>query len=210
MPYQATAKTEARKASTRQRILDEALGLVYRGGFSAVAMTQVATAAGIATGTIYRYFPSKSELCTELFRVCTEREVAVVASAATASGPAAQRLEHCIQAFARRAIKGRNLAWALIAEPLDPSLEAERLRYRDAYKAVFAQLIDTGIASGEFAPQVSTPLSAAAIVGALAEALVNPLSPHNPEAIGPDDKQILIDALSQFCLRAVGIEEPLS
>ena len=49
-----------------------------------------------------------------------------------AGAPAAERLEHVLATFARRALRNPRLAWALIAEPVDPLVDAERLAYRCA------------------------------------------------------------------------------
>jgi TetR/AcrR family transcriptional regulator, cholesterol catabolism regulator len=63
----ATAGTEAEFSSAaqrerRQRILDATLALASRGGYDAVQMRTVADRAGVALGTLYRYFPSKIHL----------------------------------------------------------------------------------------------------------------------------------------------------
>lgn len=62
-PAQATAAPHSR-ASTRRReaILDAALIVAAAGGYEAVQMRTVAQRAGIAVGTLYRYFPSKTHL----------------------------------------------------------------------------------------------------------------------------------------------------
>ena len=67
------------------------------------------------------------------------------------------------------------LAYAQIAEPVDPAVESERLRLRRGYRDVFADVLEDGMASGELAPHDSQTV-AAALVGALGEALVGPLS----------------------------------
>ncbi|MEW5535778.1 TetR family transcriptional regulator, partial [Streptomyces virginiae] len=46
----------------RRRILHASAQLASRGGFDAVQMREVAEAAGVALGTLYRYFPSKVHL----------------------------------------------------------------------------------------------------------------------------------------------------
>ena len=43
-----------------------------------------------------------------------------------------------METFARRALRGPRLACALLAEPVDPAIEAERLAFRRAYRDVFA------------------------------------------------------------------------
>lgn len=52
----------------RQRILDAALDLFEKRGFDGVAVPEIARAAGVATGTIYRYFKTKEELVNALYR----------------------------------------------------------------------------------------------------------------------------------------------
>ena len=139
MAYRATQRTEARKAIVRERIVSAARELIARGGYAEAQVTAVASRAGVATGTVYRHFPSKAELFAEVFRAASQREVDAVAVAAHECGHgAAARIAASVETFARRALRGRRLAWALIAEPVDPAVEAERLIFRRAYRDVFA------------------------------------------------------------------------
>ena len=50
------------QAARRGRVLQAALKLGSEGGYDAVQMRDVATTAGVALGTIYRYFASKDHL----------------------------------------------------------------------------------------------------------------------------------------------------
>lgn len=50
------------QAARRERVLRAALDLGATGGYDAVQMRDVATSAGVALGTIYRYFSSKDHL----------------------------------------------------------------------------------------------------------------------------------------------------
>jgi AcrR family transcriptional regulator len=52
----------AAQRERRQRILDATIALASEGGFDAVQMRSVAEQAGVALGTLYRYFPSKIHL----------------------------------------------------------------------------------------------------------------------------------------------------
>jgi len=205
MAYRPTEKTQARKAELRLRLLNAALELVSGGGFGALTMVSVSSKAGIATGAVYKHFESKAHLCAEVFRVATEKEVTVVRDTALGTGSAAERLQHAITAFAERALRNPRLAYALIAEPVDALVDAQRLRYRQAYADVFEQLVVQGMANGEFAAQVPS-VSAAALVGVIAESLTGPLSPQHaqePLSGGP-----LIQAITAFCLRAVAQPAP--
>lgn len=201
MAYRPTEKTQARKAELRQRLLDAALDLVSNGGFGALTMVGVASRAGIATGAVYKHFESKAQLCAEVFRIATEKEVVVVRDNALGSGAASQRLQSAIEAFAQRALRNPRLAFALIAEPVDALVDEQRLRYRLAYAKVFEELLTQGIQGGEFAAQTPS-VSAAALVGVIAESLVGPLSWPQPGQTPPDTGP-LIAAIQAFCLRAV-------
>jgi len=57
-----TEFSSAAQRERRQRILDATLALASRGGYEAVQMRAVADRAGVALGTLYRYFPSKIHL----------------------------------------------------------------------------------------------------------------------------------------------------
>jgi AcrR family transcriptional regulator len=201
MAYRETAQIKARKDEVRASILEAARGLVGQGGFRAAQMSAVAARAGIATGTIYRYFPTQSELFAELFRGSSQREVDAMQAAAAAPGRCAERLAGAVAVFIARALRNRRLAYALIAEPVDPQVEAERLEYRRAYARVLETLLEEGIAGGEFAPQ-DAHVSAAALVGLLGETLLGPLVKSVPSA-----RESVADAIVSLCLRAVGAKE---
>src|SRR6266542_2661694 len=199
MPYRPTERTEARRAQTRERIVRAAHDLIARGGYREAQVAAVAARAGVATGTVYRLFPSKAELFAEVFRRASQREVdATRAAADQARGSARGRLAAAVETFARRALRGRRLAWALLAEPVDPAVEAERLVFRRAYAAVFDEILRDGVAAGELPPQ-NVELTAAALVGALGEALVGPLSPVAADV----DADALVADLVAFSLRSV-------
>jgi AcrR family transcriptional regulator len=199
MAYRPTERTEARRAATRERIVRAAHALIARGGYREAQVAAVAAGAGVATGSVYRHFPSKAELFAEVFRRASQREVdATRAAAEAAGGAAAQRLAGAVETFARRALRGRRLAWALLAEPVDPAVEVERLAFRRAYAAGFAEIVHAGVETGELAPQ-NVELTAAALVGALGEALVGPLSPVADDV----DADALVGDLVTFCLRSV-------
>jgi AcrR family transcriptional regulator len=213
MPYRPTERTEARKAATRERIVTAALEQVAAGGYASAAVQTVAGRAGVAVGTVYRHFPSKGDLFAEAFRRASQRELDVVVrvigtrshsaepSARARRGPdgrsARERVAAAVEAFARRALAGPVLAYALLAEPVDPAVEAERLRFRTGYRDAFARVLEDGVRDGELRPH-DTSTVAAALVGALGEALVGPLSTVNG---GPHDA--LIFTLVQFSEEAL-------
>lgn len=197
MAYRETENVRARKAAQREHLLRSAEQLVREGGFACLTMQTLATEAKVGVGTLYRYFENKSVLAAEVFRVATEREVAAVADAMTLHGDFVRRLTHVLETFVRRAQVAPTLAWSLIAEPVDPAVDAERLVYRQRYAELYEQFLAEGVRQGEL-PAQDTAVTAAAMVGAIAEALVGPLSEPLPKAG-------LAASLTQFCLRATGV-----
>lgn len=181
-------------------ILKAARGLVAEAGFREAQMSSIADAAGIAIGTLYRYFPSKTELMVEIVKTTAQREVDVVAGIAMRDGTARERLGAAAWTFASRALRGHRLAYALVAEPVEPDVEAARLVYHRALSRVFRTIIEQGIATGEF-PTQNAGASADCIVGCLFEGLVAPLT--NDAANGGQQLTTHASAIISFCLRGV-------
>src|SRR5262245_8432355 len=123
MPYRRTAHVARKQAARHQAIVAAARAAAEEGGMAAVQVAPVAARAGIATGTVYRYFPSKVELVTALVGAMSEREIAAIGKAGRAAPGPLSALAAAIATFAARALRNRRLAWALIAEPVEPEIE---------------------------------------------------------------------------------------
>ncbi|WP_020669268.1 TetR/AcrR family transcriptional regulator [Amycolatopsis nigrescens] len=194
MPYRRTPKVQERLDAQRAAVLDAAVALLADRGYAGCSVSAVAERAGIAVGSVYRHFPGKAELVAELFRMVVGREVAAVELASQREGDVVERVVAVIETFALRALKAPRLAYALLAEPVDAPVEAERLVFRRAFRDVAAAHIREGVRTGVLPPQ-DAELTAAAIVGAAAEVLIGPLTSGDAAAI-PE--------LCTFVLRAMG------
>jgi AcrR family transcriptional regulator len=195
--------TEGLLTPTRERLLRAAQELIEEGGYGPASVVAIADRAGVAAGTLYRHFSSKEELFVEVFRSVCDREVRAMQAAAEAMPVEAShvdRLVTVLSTFARRALRRPRLAWALLAEPVDPLVDAERLAYRARYSELAAQALRAGIAAGEL-PEQNVELTAAALVGGCGEALVGPLSPL---AASKPAMEGILSALGIFVRRAVG------
>jgi AcrR family transcriptional regulator len=205
VPYRPTERTEARKAKTRERVVAGALEQVAEGGYASASVQAVAERAGVAVGSVYRHIPSKSDLFAEVFRRAASHELEVVTKTAAANGGSARdRIAAGAEAFCRRALAGPVLAYAQLAEPVDPAVETERLALRRGYRDVFAGALRAGMASGELRDH-DPEITAAALVGALGEALVGPLSPTGDHRRPPSRAQrdALVAALVGFCIESL-------
>jgi AcrR family transcriptional regulator len=211
MAYRTTARRIDRDQELRERIIVAALARVVEGGFAALTMQALAEDVGIATGSLYRHVRNKGDLAAEVFAEASQREVDALALTMRAPGSPVQRLAAGLEGFAARAWDSRQLAFALIAEPVDPQVDEQRLFYREAYAELFVELLQEGAAQGVFRVQ-QINLVAACLVGAIAEALVGPLSPPARAAREAGYPAPSLAEVSQglvtFCLRAVGAQLP--
>ena len=111
------------------------------------------------------------------------RSAALEGAAKAAPGPLSA-LAAAVTTFAARALASRRLAFALIAEPVEPEVDAARAPYRQALVNEFEQLIRNALRPAGICPDQDAALAAAALVGALIEGLIGPLAPATPDDAG--------------------------
>lgn len=202
MPYRRTENVVRRLAEREQTILDAATAMAAEGGMAAVQIADVAARAGIAAGTVYRYFPSKTDLIAELVAAVAGRELGAMKAAADAAPGPLSALAACIATFAARALNERRLAWAVIAEPVDAEVDAMRLDFRQSLAAELETRIRSAIEGGHL-PDQDARIAAPAIVGALMEGLLGPLAPlHDEDAAG---SRAAVQGATLLALRALGM-----
>ncbi|WP_216892751.1 TetR/AcrR family transcriptional regulator [Nocardia alni] len=210
MAYRRTPAVQARLDAQAGVIVHAATRVLSRAGFAGLSMAAVAAEAGVATGTVYKHFSGKSELMTAVFREVVGREVAAVARAAgsvvegepvsDAPRGAVERVVAATETFAARALKNPKLAYVLLAEPVDTTVDAERLRFRRAFTDLYEAAVADGVADGQLPPQ-NPRTTAAGLVGAMGEVLVGPLAQEQ-------QSEAVIPELVGFALRALGFREP--
>ena len=119
--------------STRERLVRAAREVLERGGYGTASVVAIAERARVSAGALYRHFPSKAELFVEVLRAAGEGELAEMNAAAAQAESFMGKLEAVVATYARSALHNRRLAWALVYEPVDPLVDAERLVYRRNY-----------------------------------------------------------------------------
>ena len=202
MPYRRTAHIARKQAARHQAIVAAARAVATEGGMAALQVAAVAERAGIATGTVYRYFPSKAELVTALVGATAEREIAAIGKAGKAAPGPLSALAAAIATFATRALRQRKLAWAMIADPAEAEVEAVRVAFRRALAEEFQTRIAAAMQAGHL-PAQDVALASAALVGALVEGLIGPLAPERED--DPARLRDAVQALTLLSLRALGV-----
>lgn len=201
MAYRRTPRVAARLAAQRAAIVAAATDLLAEGGYPACTIARVAERAGVAAGSVYNHVGGKAALIGEVFRAVVSREVDAVHLAAAGADTAADQVSVVIETFAGRALKQPRLAFTLLAEPVDADVDVLRLQFRRAFADELAAAVARGVHSGELPPQTPAVV-AAALVGAIGEALVAPLAAGASTPSPPDALPTLIT----FALRAIGAD----
>lgn len=147
---------------TRARLERAALTLFVARGVAATTTREIAMAASIAEGTIYRYFPSKEQLAADLF-LRHHRALAEALQAAheprTGLGPKIEAIVRCYCAWADR-------DWTLFAYHLlnQHQFLAEVPDDVPNPVTVVRDVIEAAMAAGEI-PRRDADLAAAAAIG---------------------------------------------
>jgi AcrR family transcriptional regulator len=199
MPYRRTENAVRRLAARHAAIIAAARDAAGEGGMAAVQIATVARRAGIAAGTVYRYFPGKTDLVAAVLAEIAEREIGALRRAADVAPGPLSALAAAIMTFAARALRHRRLAYAAIAEPVEAEFDAARLSFRQALTAEFGNLIT---AAAAHLPEQDAALSAAALVGLLIGGLIGPLA---PDATGRE--RAVVQSLALVALRALGVAD---
>ena len=198
--YRRTTAVLDKERRTGDAVLAGATAVVARRGLAGTNMAEVAAEAGVSVGTVYRHVASKSDLvCDVLRRTCRHELDVVAAVAADPTVSPLERLAGAVEVFTRRALASGRMAHAMIVEPTYAEAEALRLEIRRELAGIFAAVVAAGIDAGRFSPR-PPELTGIALVGAMSEVLVGPLSGATPTV----DADVLVAELCRFALGAVG------
>jgi AcrR family transcriptional regulator len=130
----------------RKRILQAAAALASRGGVEAMQMRTVAERAGVALGTLYRYFPSKMDLVVAVVNEEMDTLEASLERRPPSAGTPAGRAVEVLMRATRGLMREPELADALIRSLI---LSDVRTDLGDRMAAMLAQAADEDAAPGE-------------------------------------------------------------
>jgi len=202
MAYRRTERESVRLAARHEAIIEAARALGCESGLRAVQIAPVAERAGVAAGTVYRYFPSKEDLVAAVVGDTAERAVVAIRTAAAAAPGKLSGLAAALTAFGAGVLRTRRLAFALLAEAPDGA-EAGSLAFRHSVSNEFEGLIRAAIAGGHL-PEQPPAVMAAAVLGAMVETLAGPLA---PAPSGPAAERAAVQRMTLFALRALGVPD---
>jgi AcrR family transcriptional regulator len=140
---------------TRSRILREAERLFRHYGYAKTTVADIADACRMSSANVYRFFASKSQINEAICdRIMSELE-GRLRHVSTAAAPASERLTQCIE------LSAQFVAETLVQEKKVHDMFVVAMeeqwasiqRHLQASTAIIADIVASGIASGEFRPQ---------------------------------------------------------
>lgn len=162
-------------AEKRERILDGALKAFARKGFYNTKISEIATEAGVADGTIYLYFKNKDDLLISLFEDRMEWIIDRLNTELEAVGSNVEdRLRRAVELHFQLAIDEPELSEFITVELRQSAKfmkEYKNPKFLD-YLKLLENLVEDGQKQGVFREDVEPRLLGRAIFGALDEVLL--------------------------------------
>ncbi|MFE9095190.1 TetR/AcrR family transcriptional regulator [Streptomyces sp. NPDC007264] len=161
----------SRREATRQKLYEAAVTLIAEQGFSATTVDEIAERAGVAKGTVYYNFASKSVLFEELLRHGVGLLTASLREAREKTGLAGGTRVDALDAMIRSGLGfiARYPAFTqlFVAElwRTNRAWQSTLMVVRQQVVAVIEDVLREGVANGEFSEEIDVPLTAAALVG---------------------------------------------
>ncbi|TNH26781.1 TetR/AcrR family transcriptional regulator [Micromonospora orduensis] len=155
-----------RREDTRQRLFVAAVELIAEQGFSATTVDDIAARAGVAKGTVYYNFESKTVLFEELLR----HGIGLLTAefrAAVAGLPPRAALAALVRAELEYIRRYRAFAQLLLSEMWRTNREWQqtlRLLRSEAIE-VIAETVRAGVDSGDLPPDLDVPTASSALFG---------------------------------------------
>lgn len=171
MRIDAMDTQSSRRQATRTKLYEAAVTLIAEQGFSATTVDEIAERAGVAKGTVYYNFKSKTELFEELLRhgvgLLTESLRTAADETAERGGTRVQALDAMIRAGLVFIDRYPAFTQLYVAElwRTNRAWQSTLLVVRQEAVAVVETVLREAVDSGELSDEIDIPLTAAALVG---------------------------------------------
>jgi AcrR family transcriptional regulator len=150
---------DQKKAESRRRILDAARDVFFRDGFMRANLDEMAEKAGVAKGTLYRYFESKADLYVAVLADNLELFLDRMEEAAKPRPSALERVRSIGHFYFQHWLEHPDyfqIFWAIDNESVIGELPREVIDkiagFWEANLKVLHTVLEDGVRTGEFVP----------------------------------------------------------
>jgi AcrR family transcriptional regulator len=167
----AMDSTSTRRRATRAKLYEAAVTLIAEQGFSATTVDEIAERAGVAKGTVYYNFKSKTELFEELLRYGVGLLTVSLQNAADETaergGTKVEALDAMIKAGLVFIDRYPAFTQLYVAElwRTNRAWQSTLLVVRQQAVAVVETVLREAVENGELSEEIDVGLTAAALVG---------------------------------------------
>jgi len=194
---QATPQADA--ASSRERILDAALEVIARQGYSAAGVQEIVDLSGTSKGSFYFHFPSKERMVMALVERMSDKLVAKVRESVRNQPTPLHRVAASVDALMAVFARKRNVAQVLLLNIVGngKALDRKFLPIRERFTALIQQELDAAVEAGQIKP-VDTLMVSRIWVGGLHELILHWLLTGQPSpltAAAPSLRRILLQSV---------------
>lgn len=153
----------------RLAIMNAAMQLFGKQGFTGTSMRDIAGAVGLLPGSLYAHIASKEALLLEIITDGIERFLAVAEPQAAAAGDPLVRLRNMIAAHVEVVAENPERSqvvfhqWRFLAEDNLP----KAIERRSRYETCFVKVVEDGVRSGQIRADVNLRIAVLTILGAL-------------------------------------------
>ncbi|MEU6977185.1 MULTISPECIES: TetR/AcrR family transcriptional regulator [unclassified Streptomyces] len=163
--------SSTRRRATRTKLYEAAVTLIAEQGFSATTVDEIAERAGVAKGTVYYNFKSKTELFEELLRHGVSLLAASLRAAAEDTAERGGSRVDALDAMIRAGLvfidRYPAFTQLYVAElwRTNRAWNSTLLVVRQEAVAVVEGVLREGVEAGELSEEIDVKLTAAALVG---------------------------------------------
>ncbi len=203
MPYRSTDKTRQKKDNKRTAMMQAAVRVFAEKGYYEATVRDIVSAADVAVGTFYFYFPDKETLFVHLYEETADFLVRTIRQAVANRTTLPQQMSAGIQAYVNIAVFEPAVVQLLLVGGVGAvlSLRQKRAEFREKVVRLRQAPLDNALQKGLVMPQ-NVRRTAEALSGAFDEVVLNLLSHPEPES----EAATAVKELVQFALRAAAFK----
>lgn len=141
------------KRPNEQAIFLAAMESFSTNGFNGASMRDIASRAGTSLSNLYNYVPAKADLLAHVLRLANDDLLAALTvSLEKTTGEAAERLKIAVRAYVMWSVHRQTAGVVAMGEfrYLEGALREQVVAARDKTQHIFTEIIEDGVAAGEF------------------------------------------------------------
>lgn len=190
-------------SGTVHRIAAEALELFYAKGYHATSIRDIATAADVATSTLFHHYASKEDILARIMMQSLAETTARVRQADQSAVDATSRMRAVVTALVLAHTELQRESFVNNAElrSLSPAVAQEVVASRRALGETVTAIVAEGVEAGEF--QVERPEEAATAIITMVIAVASWFRQS-----GPRSAEDVARAYTEYAMKLLGLQQP--